>query len=109
MKIIRIEKCGECPHVYPEDGGYDACYLLFEGDRVLVNYDTIHPDCPLEDAGELAELREKAAKWDRIMEAVEDPSCEKCPIHGLDKCGKAECDVVLVADALNGEVKDEAN
>jgi hypothetical protein len=99
MKIIRIEKCGECPHVYPEDGGYDACYLLFEGDRVLVNYDTIHPDCPLEDAGELAELRAKAAKWDKLQ-SLFDTSCDKCflgHVCGTHRRSDAVCEDIKEA------------
>lgn len=54
MKIIRIEKCGECNKKsrVPFNNKTFICIPLTEKQRksVGIDLDTIHPNCPLEDA-----------------------------------------------------------
>lgn len=79
MKIIKIEKCGECKDTIENR----FCYPQSEtfGRLIKIDPGTIHPDCPLEDAGELAELREKAAKWDKVESYIKG-ECTLCPACG---------------------------
>ena len=47
MKIIRIEKCGECPYSIPIVS--KPTYWCEEAQRYFVPVDTIPEWCPLED------------------------------------------------------------
>lgn len=52
-KIIRVTRCGECPHSF---GLHGTPYVLCghpEGPTGKIDRKIIHPDCPLEDTQEV--------------------------------------------------------
>jgi hypothetical protein len=55
MKIIKIEKCGECKDTIENR----FCYPQSEtfGRLIKIDPETIHPDCPLEDAKEAGDAQ----------------------------------------------------
>jgi hypothetical protein len=55
MKIIRIEKCGECPYMFV---GKDFCKCEKNYNIVLAT--TMHPECPLENMPPI--------DWDKVAE-----------------------------------------
>ena len=55
MKLIRIEKCGECPYLYYATGIHRTDVVPLRCTRngrinVITDVHTTHPDCPLPDA-----------------------------------------------------------
>jgi hypothetical protein len=97
MKIIKIEKCGECKHA-----GVIYCNHP-NGPKGDIYFNTIHPDCPLDDAGELAELRAKAEKWGKVKYHDEhDAGCNECYYLRESVCIMNDCPFEYVVDAIEG-------
>jgi hypothetical protein len=118
MKIIRIDACRECKHA-------GAIYCNHpKGPKGVVPYDYIHPDCPLEDAEkwnmgdviennpqlykdaeDLTEIREKAAKWDKVKEIAAVCPVSGCPVY--HDCNR-DCLMYKIVDAIEG-TKEKTN
>ena len=85
MKIIRIEKCGECPD-YDHFNEHGHCYALAED----VDPDTIPDWCPLENMPPI--------DWDKVaedeflkdMEKILDEQHKSRPLGRLGKRGGGE-------------------
>ena len=109
-KIIKVEKCEECKNIkQTARSSIRYCKELIFPHNLIK--DTIHPDCPLEDAEDVAVLKEKAAKWDKVKEIAErDDDCnlycpryKKCQAEIDRQKAPIDCPFMQVAFALEGE------
>lgn len=65
--MVKFNTCVGCPSCeYLESDNTWFCREL----QKEVDERKIDPDCPLEDDEDVAELREKAAKWDKVKKIL---------------------------------------
>lgn len=101
-KIFRITACVGCSSCEYVDS--DNIWFCRELQKTVEKWE-VDNDCPLEDVEDLTDLKEKAAKWDRVKEIAE-LGCYVCPF--VDSfCPIDECKFPMVVKAIDDAMEVE--